>query len=909
MVDTALFGDTLYDCGISLTHFSSGHVDYASRTRLMISGGIAPPGFDKPGKASFSLWFGGYRSDKVWTAFVPSGIGLQVENFPLQGLAKMIGGSPLPLQQGPATISFGTCDAQGNFGTPEAAMTWHDGIKVRLRLNIQGMRFAETKEALGGAPGALVVKGLNRVLDGLGGLDVIVGFEGSKSRIALDLQRPGLRAFFDAIVNALEVNTQDLEGLVELPFALDGNARIGLASVNADGSKRDPKLTISGEARHDLNDLRVALNLSGVNLQPKAGQDKILGLPAQDFCRAFNAFLGQEGGLQLRTRIFDAKGSFSPALESPGVRGLVDALAGVLSYSGAQINSQFDLPMTISPEATVRCASVDADGTVRGLHSAGADSDSLSGLRLVLKTDKLRVAPKPGQSTIWGLPAADFCAAFNDFANTPDGAGLAFTFGIFDDKAVFAPSLVSPGARGLVDALAGVMRYSGAAINSQFKLPVNINADAVIRLQSVNPDGSVRGLASPGADSMNLSGLRLRLQSDNLKVSPKPGESTVWGLPAAEFCEAFNSFATSEGGKGLAFTFAVMDAQNTFSPSLVSPGARGLVEALAGVLSYSGAQVNQKFSLPVSVPAETRFRVSSVDEKGSARGLNSPGAESMKLDGLRLRLGGANFVVSPKAGQSTVLGLPANEFCTAMNSYIAAQGERGLAMDFAVLDDKGQFSPALKSPGVRGLMDSVVGTLKYSGKQLNQSFGLPFELIDVASAEFQSVDAAGKPRTMASPGADSSDLKDFRVFLILKNGFCAKKKGVETVMGVPADYFTFAWNKLQSGVQPGGMPLTLRLFDDKGAYSPGIVKPDEKDTIKLLGSAVGIDDFAKNFGQLATKYADNFPDFQKRGIDAAKDIGSGKIKLPGTGEKKPDEKPEEKPKLPDIPKVKLPWEK
>lgn len=909
LVDTALFGDTLYDCGISLTHFSSSHLDYASRTRLMLSGGIAPPGFDKPGKASFSLWFGGYRSDKVWTAFVPSGIGVQVENFPLQGLAKMIGGSPLPLQDGPATISFGTCDAAGNFGTPQAAMTWHDGFKVRLRLTITGMRFKETKEDVGGAPGALVVKGLNRVLEGLGGLDVIVGFEGSKDRIALGLERPGLRAFFDALVNALEVSPQDLEGIVELPFALDGNAKIGLASVNADGSKRDPRLNLSGETRHDLNDLRVALNLSGVNLKPKTGQDKVLGLPAEDFCRAFNAFLGQEGGLQLRTRIFDGKGAFSPALESPGLRGLVDAMAGVLSYTGAQINSQFNLPMLVSPDATVRCASVNADGTVRGLHSAGADSDSLGGLRLVLKTDKLQVQPKPGQGTIWGLPAADFCAAFNEFANSPDGTGLAFTFGIFDDKAVFAPSLISPGARGLVDALAGVLRYSGAAINSQFKLPVTVNADAVIRVQSIDPDGTVRGFSSPGADSMSLSGLRLRLQSDNLRLSPKPGESTVWGLPAADFCEAFNTFAVSDDGRGLAFTFALFDAQNTFTPTMVSPGARGLVDALAGVLSYSGAQVNQKFSLPVNVPPETRFRVTSVDEKGLARGLNSPGAESMNLDGLRLRLGGANFAVIPKPGQSTVLGLPAGEFCTAMNSYIAAQGERGLALDFAVLDGKGQFAPALKSPGVRGLMDSVVGTLKYSGKQLNQSFNLPFELIDVASAEFQSVDAAGKPRTMASPGADASDLKDFRVFLILKNGFCARKKGVETVMGVPADYFTFAWNKLQSGVQPGGMPLTLRLFDDKGAYSPGIVKPDEKDTIKLLGSAVGIDDFGKNFGQLATKYADNFPDFQKRGIDAAKDISSGKIKLPGTGAKKPDDTPEEKPKVPDIPKVKLPWEK
>lgn len=781
LVDTDLFGETLTDVGISISHFSGLHGEFPRRTRLMLQGGILPKGFDKPGKASFSLWFGGYAGGKTWTAFMPSGIGVQVENFPLQGLLKLAGGSGLPIEDGPASISFGTCDAAGNFGTPDAAMTWHDGFKVKLRLSVQGLRFKETGDAVGGAPGALVFKGLNRVLAGMGGLDVIVGFEGGKDRIALGLERPGLRAFFDAIVNALEVSAGDLEGFVELPFAVDGDARIGLASVNADSSKRDPKLNLSGETRHDLNDLRVSFNLKGVNLKPKAGQSTILGLPAEDFCRAFNAFLGQEGGLALRTRIFDAKGAFSPALESPGIRGLVDGIAGALSFTGTQINSQFNLPMTIAPEAVIKCASVDADGRVRGLSSPGADSDSLKGLRLVLKTEKLQVTPKPGESTIWGLPAADFCAAFNTFAGTEEGKGLAFTFGLFDDKAVFAPSLISPGARGLVDALAGVM-------------------------------------------------------------------------------------------------------------------------------SYSGAQINQQFNLPVSLPADTRFKLSSVDDKGVARTLASPGADSMSLAGLRLRLHGANFKVSPKPGQKDVLGLPPQEFCNAFNTFLESQGSAGLALDFGILDEKGTFSPTLKNPGVRGLMDGVIGSLKYSGKQLNSLFNLPFELVDVASAEFQSVDAAGKPRTAASAGADGSDLKDFRVFLLLKNGFAAKKKGVDTVLGIPADYFTFAWNKLNAGLQPTGLPLTLRLFDAKGVFAPAIEKPDDKQMVAMLGQSVGIADFAKNFAQTAGKFGE-FDDFQKRGIDAAKDMQSGKIKLPGTGEKKPDEKPEEKPKLPEVPKIKLPWGK
>lgn len=908
LVDTDLFGETLTDVGISISHFSGTHTEFPRRTRLMLQGGILPKGFDKPGKASFSLWFGGYAGGKTWTAFVPSGIGVQVENFPLQGVLKLAGGSPLPLEDGPATISFGTCDAAGNFGTPDAAMTWHDGFKVRLRLNVQGLRLKETGDALGGAPGALVAKGLNRVLEGMGGLDVIVGFEGSKDRIALGLERPGLRAFFDAIVNALEVSASDLEGFVELPFAVDGDAKVGLASVNADGSKRDPKLNLSGETRHDLNDLRVSFNLKGVNLKPRAGQSTILGLPAEDFCRAFNAFLGQEGGLALRTRIFDAQGAFSPALESPGIRGLVDAMAGVLNFSGAQINTQFKLPLTIEPEAVIKCASVNADGTVRGLASPGADSDSLKDLRLVLKTENLRVSPKPGESTIWGLPAADFCSAFNEFANSPDGKGLAFTFGLFDNNATFAPALLSPGARGLVDSLAGFLRYSGQALNTQFNLPVNVNQDAVVRLASVDGDGSVRGWNSPGAEAMSLSGLRISLRSENLVVSPKPGQTSVWGLPAADFCTAFNAFAATDDGKGLAFTFGMFDDKAVFAPSLISPGARGLVDALAGVMSYSGTQINQQFSLPVMLPADAKFKLSSVDDKGVARTLASPGADSMSLAGLRLRLHGANFKVSPKPGQKDVLGLPPQEFCNAFNTFLESQGSAGLALDFGVLDDKGTFSPTLKSPGARGLMDGVIGSLKYSGKQLNSLFNLPFELVDVASAEFQSVDGTGKPRNAASPGADSSDLKDFRVFLLLKNGFAAKKKGVDTVLGIPADYFTFAWNKLNAGLQPTGLPLTLRLFDAKGTFAPAIEKPDDKQMVAMLGQSVGIADFAKNFAQTAGKFGE-FDDFQKRGIEAAKDMQSGKIKLPGTGEKKPDDKPEEKPKVPEVPKIKLPWQK
>jgi hypothetical protein len=118
-------------------------------------------------------------------------------------------------------------------------------------------------------------------------------------------------------------------------------------------------------------------------------------------------------------------------------------------------------------------------------------------------------------------------------------------------------------------------------------------------------------------------------------------------------------------------------------------------------------------------------------------------------------------------------------------------------------------------------------------------------------------------------------------------------------MGIPADYFTFAWNKLQASYGPNGMAMRLRLFNDKGEYAPALTAPTEQDLIKQLGSMVGIGDFKKDFGKLAEKFVDEFPAFQKDGLKVAKDIAEGKFKAPDP--KNPD------PKLPDIPK--LPWGK
>lgn len=775
LVDTQVFGGSLNDARLSVVHYAPTHSEFSGRTQLRMSGSIQPPGFASPAKASFAIWFGGFQTSNAAGAFLPSGVSVQIEDFPLEPVLNLAGGSPIPLADEKATISFGTVDSKGRYGTPESALSWHDGIKVHLRMQVKGLSFADPEGDLAGLPGTFLVRGLNRVIDGMGGLDVIVGFEGSKDRIALDLEKPGLRAFVDAIVNALTLTAPELKSMVDLPFEVSSNASFGLASMNADGSVRDPKLNLDGEARHDLNDLRVGFNLRDVSISPKAGESTIIGLPAEDFCRAFNAFMQSTGpdGLALRTRIMNTEGAFSPALESPGLRGLVDGMAGVLSYTGQQFNTNFDLPLVVSPGATIQCESVGEDGLLRTMSSPGADTD--------------------------------------DFGN-----------------------------------------------------------------------------------------FRIRVRASNFTVSPKPGESTIVGLPATDFCEAFNNFIAAQGPKGLALDFGIFDAGGAFAPELKSPGTRGLVDALANTLRYTGAQVNSRFSLPFNIAPATQIQVESVDAQGNVRTFESAGADSHDLGNLRLRLRAANFTVTPKPGQANILGIPAVQFCTSFNTFVKAQGPNGVAIDWRILNDAGTFAPQMKQPGTRGLLDGMVNTLKYNGSQLNSTFDLPFKLADDATIEPRSIEPDGKTRTLTGPGSESDTLAGMTVAVVLKNGMAEAKPGTKTILGLPADYFTFAWNKLQASYGPNGMPMRLELFNSKGEFSPKISQPDEQALLKQMGTMVGINDFAKNFADLPNRFAKELPAFQKDGLKVAKDIAEGKWKPPET----PKETPKE---IPDIPK--LPWGK
>jgi hypothetical protein len=318
---------------------------------------------------------------------------------------------------------------------------------------------------------------------------------------------------------------------------------------------------------------------------------------------------------------------------------------------------------------------------------------------------------------------------------------------------------------------------------------------------------------------------------------------------------------------------------------------------MAGVLSYSGNQLNSQFNLPLSVSPNADIQCESVDAQGNVRTLKSRGADSDSLADLRLRLHAKDFTVAPKPGQTSILGIPAKEFCTAFNTFLKAQGDSGLAIDWKLLDAAGNFAPQMKQPGTRGLLDGVVNTLRYSGSQLNGNFNLPFKLADNASVQPSSIEPDGKLRKLDGPDSASSDVNGLTIAVTLKNGYAEKKPGVNSIFGIPADYFLFAWNKLQASFGPNGMGMRLRLFNDKGEYAPALTYPTEKDLVKMVGNVVGIGDFKQNFRKVAEKFVQEFPAFQKDGLKVARDIAEGKFKPPKLPEI-PGTKPPKIPKLP-----------
>ena len=603
LVDTGEFGDMLSGAELSLVHYAPEFPDMGGRTRLRITGALNPPGFSLPGKPSklaVNFWFGGFRSDVPAQAFMPSGLGLSVENIALDGLLAKSGGFPLPLRKG-ASVSFGTCDEKGRFDLPESAVTWHDGFKLFLRMRVDGLHFDEAgakgKQTVG-LPADLLAKGLNRVLEGLSAegnrFEVIAGFSGRAGDFKFAIKRPGLRTFIDACINALYLKGDEITSLVKLPFDITKEGKIALESVDKQGLKRKPLFDLENASDEGLSDLRVKLSLAGLNIAPKAGESNIAGLPADDFCEAFNTFINNQGeqGANFRCRLFNAKGEFSPALESPGLRGLVDALVGVFSYSGKKLNAKFNLPFVLSDATTASLLSVNPDGSTRNLNSVGADSDSLADLRVALNVSNASLSPKPGQDKILGLPAKEFCAGFNQFIVDRKGAPLKLTFGLFDKQGGFAPALVSPGMRGILDTFVSQITLSGKTLNDAFDLPFKIADTASVRLVSIGTDGKPRDDRSLGADSDDLKNLRVVAFVSGMYAIKKPGQDKILGIPADYFTFAWNAFMSSLGTQGFPFTFQLMDGSGKFSLALMEPSAQVMMQLLGNSVGVAMFEKN-----------------------------------------------------------------------------------------------------------------------------------------------------------------------------------------------------------------------------------------------------------------------------------------------------------------------------
>ncbi|MCF6228356.1 MAG: hypothetical protein L3J82_06795 [Planctomycetes bacterium] len=567
LADEAVFGKLMKNAKLTITNYASSHETFAGRTSIAIVGDIFPEGTQKA-RAGLNLWFGGLDGD---AGMVPTGIGFHLQKFPLTKILALSGGTPLSVEDNGALITIGTCDAEGNFDTPEAAIHWADGLGVNIRLKVDSLKFSASGGDVAGLPGGLVVRGLNNVITEMGGLDIIVGFSGKPEDVSLSLIKPGVRSFVDAVVNSLDASSADIKAVIDLPFNVSDNAKLSFTSVNADGSKRDPKLSISGSARHDLNDLRVSINFKNLLASPKPGQNSIAGLPAADFCAAFNKLVSAEDGLSIRTRIMDDTGKFSPALESPGLRGITDAMIALFGYTGAQINQRYDLPVLIADNADLILKSINDDGSIRGLSSNGADSDSLANLRIATLGTGLTIRPKTGHSKVMGLPSVEFCDMFNRFAKSQKD-GLTLDWRVFDKQSEFAPSLLKPGRRGLVDAMLYGREYSGAELNKFFSdVPFQFVPDANARILSIGSDGS---------ESNSLGDLLISVTLKNGFVAPKKGVTNIYGIPAQHFTFAWNKLQDAYRAQGFPMTLRLTDGTGNFKPAMQSPTEGQLIKQL-----------------------------------------------------------------------------------------------------------------------------------------------------------------------------------------------------------------------------------------------------------------------------------------------------------------------------------------
>ncbi|MDH5642007.1 MAG: hypothetical protein OEY28_12000, partial [Nitrospira sp.] len=346
LLDPAIFGDTLTEATITFENFAPEHTELPGRTLLKISGAVLPPGAEQPVEARVDIWFGGHGGGAA-APFAPSGIGASVQNVPLDPLLKQLGAEGMPKIRPGARISLGTSDAAGSFDTPQAALTWHDGVRVHVRAVIDNLAFAQPKGGtVGGLPADSLASALNRLMTAMKNrLEVQVGFVGAPGEFELALERPGLRNVLDAAIGVLELNGQEMNAEFDLPFTIDVKATATCASVDAEGRPRG----IEGEPSSSLADLRLRVSLAKAYAVKKKGHEKILGVPADYFTFAWNMLVAKlpDETIDLTIRLVDEKGRFSPTLVGPDGKQLLKLLGDavgidIFEKNFEQLKQKFD---------------------------------------------------------------------------------------------------------------------------------------------------------------------------------------------------------------------------------------------------------------------------------------------------------------------------------------------------------------------------------------------------------------------------------------------------------------------------------------------------------------------------------------------------------------------------------------
>jgi|GEM_PF-6581915 len=359
------------------------------------------------------------------------------------------------------------------------------------------------------------------------------------------------------------------KGLGDLPFGFTPGMTGTITTCTPDGkgvySADDPSSCfVVGK---DGVSVTLSLKFSGGGLTPKAGQS-VLGIPGEDFCEFFNAWLLRQGEAEFRFQL-DTNADGSPfKLLYPGDRWLVDSLIDSASITGAKLSQWGGSSIKFAADGNVALRSVDLASKNRlsdsgePLSDDNADrmSDSLGSLRARAVMKELRVEEFFGSPVNTTLPEARVYVKF------------------FEADGAFAPE-VDGGMRGLADAVLTSMDASSETLSGWMNFGMSFAKGGEVDLTSIDLMGQPRTWDSDGAERNDMNNMRASADLKGLVVTNFFGVSTNTTLP------------------DMLIGLRVLDEKGKFSPSLESGSRRPIVLALASNLEWKLSDLTGKNEL------------------------------------------------------------------------------------------------------------------------------------------------------------------------------------------------------------------------------------------------------------------------------------------------------------------------